>query len=191
MSVFKIPSGVYKMKQNIWRFWWGGKNMKKRTHWVAWEKMIMLKDRGGLGFRDMEKFNQALLARQGWHLLNNSNSLCAQNMKDKYCPNGNLLDTSFTQNCSQTWRDIMQGVMWRIGDGSKVNIRRSNWIPCDTGLKITGRRRSCRLKWVSQLMKERYLEWDTDVVNRFFWPHDVQEIKKILLAMDKHEDLLA
>jgi hypothetical protein len=156
MSVFNLPSGV-------WWFWWGGKNTKRRTHWVAWEKMIMLKDRGGLGFWGMEKFNQALLAQQGWRLLHNPNSLCARAMKAKYYPNGNLLDTSFTQNCSQTWRGIMhglelmkQGVMWRIGDGSKVNIWRSNWIPRDTGLKITGRRRSCRLKWVSRLMKEHY-----------------------------------
>jgi hypothetical protein len=143
----------------------------------------------------MEKFNQALLAGQGWCLLHNLNSLCALVMRAKYYLN--LLDTSFTQNCSQTWWGILhglellkQGVMWRIGDGSKVNIWWSNWIPRDTGFKISGRR-SYSLKWVSQLMKERYLEWDTIVLNRFFWTHDVQEIKKIPLAMDKNEVLLA
>jgi hypothetical protein len=36
--------------------------------------------------------NQALLARQAWHLLKYLNSLCACLLKAKYFPNGHLLD---------------------------------------------------------------------------------------------------
>jgi hypothetical protein len=96
----------------------------------------MMKDKGGIGFRDLQKFNQALLARQAWRLIERPDSLCVRIIKSKYYPNGELLDTSFPQACSASWRGIIyglellkKGVIWRVGDGTKVNIRRSNCLP--------------------------------------------------------------
>ena len=91
--------------------------------------MLQPKSHGGMGFRDMKLFNQALLAKQAWRLIENPQSLCAQVLKAKYFPNGFLVDTAFTGNASSTWQAIeyglellKKGVIWRIGDGSKVRI---------------------------------------------------------------------
>jgi hypothetical protein len=68
--------------------------------------MIQLKGYGGLGFRDLRLFNQALLAHQAWRLVAFPDSLCARVLKAKYYSQGNLLDIVVAYDTSQTWRAI-------------------------------------------------------------------------------------
>jgi hypothetical protein len=56
-------------------------------HWMSWGKMIRSKNIGGLGFKDLNCFNKALLAKQGWRLCHNPSSLMGQILKAKYFPN--------------------------------------------------------------------------------------------------------
>ena len=73
---------------------------------MSWKKMGLAKEKGGLGFRDLELFNLALLAKQGWCLLQNPNSLVATIMKAKYCPNSNFLEANLGQKPFYAWSSI-------------------------------------------------------------------------------------
>jgi hypothetical protein len=75
-------------------FWWGSKDGKRRTCWVAWEDMTMPKYMGGLGFRDMELFNLALLARQAWRILQDPGALSARILKAVYFAEGEFLEVN-------------------------------------------------------------------------------------------------
>lgn len=111
MGVCKLPCSVCDdLTQLVRNFWWGSKQGQRKTHWLAWDKIIEPKGKGGLGFRDFRLFNQALLAREAWHLLTNPVSLCSQVLKAKYYPNGSLEDTIFAGNASPTWHAIQHGL---------------------------------------------------------------------------------
>ena len=77
MSFFKLPKGLVRELENlIQKFWWGYSGDSRKMHWVCWEKLCEAKEVGGMGFKEIEKFNDALLAKQVWRMINNPRSLC-------------------------------------------------------------------------------------------------------------------
>jgi hypothetical protein len=148
----------------------------------------MPKGRGGLGFRDMKLFNQALLARQVWRLIQFPQSLCPKLLKAKYYPKCELIDTIFTADPSPTWRavehglnHVKQGIIWQIGPRTKVNIWRDPWIAQAPSRWISLKKGHGRMRWVSQLMLPGRREWDEQMLNKCMYSHDVAEVLKIRL----------
>lgn len=142
-------------------------------------------------------FNQALLARQAWRLLEFPNSLCARVLKAKYFPNGSLIDTTFSSNVSPTWRAIIyglellkKGIIWRVGNGQSIRMWRDPWIPRDHSRRPVTMRGNCRLKWVSDLIGQDGT-WDVAQIRRCFLNIDIELILSICLSPRQEEDFLA
>ena len=58
-------------------------------------------------------------------------------------------------------------------------------------LKPEGQKRPCRLKWVSQLIDNDSRCWKEDVLHRYFYDHDVEEIQKIRIPWRPADDVVA
>lgn len=62
MSCFKILKGIISKLESIMaRFCWSSDAHQRKIHWIVWDKLFLPKALGGIGFKDMERFNQALL----------------------------------------------------------------------------------------------------------------------------------
>ncbi|KAF5480768.1 hypothetical protein F2P56_001484 [Juglans regia] len=114
------------------------------------------KDIGGLGFRDFENFNIALLAKQGWRILLYPNSLSSRVLKLKYFSKSDFLEAKMGSNPSYIWRSILsarellqQGLQWRIGNWKSVRIWSDPWLPQPTSYKPQSGNKSLgkKLKW--------------------------------------------
>lgn len=110
MSVFKIPKGLCDdIQRVIAKFWWGSKENKHGIHWSKWNTVSHAKSKGGLGFRDLTSFNQALVAKQGWRLLQFPNSLMSRVLQAKCFRNSSFLKAKADSNPSYIWKNIL----WR------------------------------------------------------------------------------
>ncbi|OMO53282.1 Endonuclease/exonuclease/phosphatase [Corchorus capsularis] len=162
MSCFKFPKTfLMELNQMIARIWWGGSDSRRKIHWKSWEDLCVFKLDGGLGFRDFETFNLALLAKQGWRIIHNENSLCTKVLKAKYYQNKMFLTANLGGNPffygEVFWRDERPGT---ICSPNKVNSLMDNGT------------------------------WDLDLLNELFEPDDVGRILCIPLSVFPSRDTL-
>jgi hypothetical protein len=103
MSCFDLTKSMCDdIGRMICRFWWAQQDKDNKMHWVSWDTICQRKEKGGLGFRDLHLFNLAMLARQGWRLVQNPDSLCAQILRAKYAAGGSLLQAKEGPGISYT-----------------------------------------------------------------------------------------
>ena len=51
MSVFRLPASVCDdLTKMMRRYWWGVENGKRKKAWLSWERMMLPKAMGGMGF---------------------------------------------------------------------------------------------------------------------------------------------
>jgi ribonuclease HI len=199
MSCFKLPRGLCEHLNSVIRcFWWGSSKGKRKPHWVPWSEMTKPKYGGGLGFRDMELFNIALLARQAWRLLTNPFSLSARILRAVYYQNDHFLSADLGSSPSKIWRAICEGrdalklgLVKRIGSGEQTKIWSENWLPRDSRrLPVTSINESPPV-WVSQLIDQSSRSWNLEQLNANFIQMDIDIIRSIPLGLANHDDFWA
>lgn len=185
MSVFKIPDGLLdEIHSMLARFWWGN-GSETKMHRKSWEHLCLPKSMGGMGFRDLNIFNQALLAKQGWRLMHNDESLLHKILKAKYFKNTDLLNARRGFDPSYTWRSIwgakallLEGLKWRVGNGRDIRVWDDDWLPegssplDSSSLAVVDH----NLK-VCNLIDDQCAEWNQEILINTFTPSE----KKIIL----------
>lgn len=155
--------------------------------------MSYAKIREGMGFRDISSFNQALVAKQEWRLLQNPDSLVVKVLKARYFKRTNFLMAKACSNPSFIWRSFLwgrqvlqKGIRWRRGNGEKIQIQARNWIPRLTTFRPI-RMPSLHLEAkVSELILPNQL-WNESLIEQNFTRVDAEIIKRILLPRTPQE----
>ncbi|KAG8496161.1 hypothetical protein CXB51_009002 [Gossypium anomalum] len=199
MGCFLLPKSICEdMEQIIAKFWWQKGQEKRGVHWCAWSNLCKLKEFGGLGFRNFAKFNLALLAKQGWRLIENPKSLLGQTLKAKCSPNSDFLNSELGNLPSYTWKSIWaakellkSGLVWRVGNGHNIRIEADVWVPNADSLHINHRVRGQNLVMVANLIDSNTSSWKAELIKSTFSEEDAKKIFQIPLASTTHEDFLA
>src|SRR5690606_2793747 len=90
-------------------FWWEAEEHKRKIHWISWNKLCLSKTKGGMGFKDLQCFNQALLAKQAWRLIQFPHCLFSRVIKSMYYDNDQFLNAPLGSRPSYGWRSILHG----------------------------------------------------------------------------------
>ena len=191
MSCFRLPIKLCQdLEAMFCRFWWSNNLKQRKINWVSWKKLYDPKKMGGMGFQDSRKFNEALLAKQIWRLVNDTSSLLYQVFKAKFFPHCSILETETKTRGSYTWQSVMKarevilkGGAWRVGNGKSIKIWKHQWLLEDNHRSIiTHGPQLLQDCTVDQLILQPKMEWDTDLIDKLFLPYDPEAIKNIPLS---------
>ncbi|KAM1255800.1 hypothetical protein ACFX2G_030595 [Malus domestica] len=189
MSCFKLPIGLCRdIEKAIRKFWWKGNDKHKGIHWVSWERISKQKKSGGLGFKDIQCFNLALLAKIGWRLSLNSSSLLAIVLRDKYHTGKSFREAGRGKNTSWGWKGIFEarkvlqnGMRWRVGNGDCINIKEDPWFPKPSTFRVWPAVDLDAI-WVCDLIDPASNSWKANIIRVGFNREEAYTILSIPLS---------
>ncbi|KAM1949581.1 hypothetical protein ACFX15_009620 [Malus domestica] len=179
-------------------YWWSGDEGEKKMHWCSWERLCNPKMEGGLGFRFLYAFNLGMLAKQGWRLLSNPQSLVATVLKAKYFPTSSFMEAPLKPGASYVWKSIYTarnvlslGLRWQVGTGHSIRIWEDPWIPIPLRFRpYSPKPVGCTLTMVNELIDHVAKCWKIDVLQSLFSAEEVNLIRKIPLSVRNSPDHL-
>ncbi|XP_052623926.1 uncharacterized protein LOC128134194 [Lactuca sativa] len=179
-SIFKIPIATIKEIESICRsFLWAKGEVVKGKAKVKWSDVCKPKINGGLGIKNLRLWNDALLSKHVWNLINNKNSLWVQWMRENYIGKRNFWDIWKKKSMNWTWKRFLElrkiirpHVVSCIGNGGNTSLWHDWWHPIGILSTIIARRDWIRNGFndnslVSDVMNNDSYAWPVDWVNKF------------------------
>ncbi|XP_050241207.1 uncharacterized protein LOC126690119 [Quercus robur] len=198
------------LKERVWKKLqgWKGKMLSRARKEVLIKAVaqsiptytmgVFLLPEGGMGFRDIRSFNLAMLAKQGWRLTQDQDSLLTRCFKTKYFPRCSFLEAADCPNSSYVWKSVLvaqnilqTGCYWRVGTGSSIRVKEDKWIPNHPENKVLFPTENDEWEWrVLELIDWNVHRWDRERIYMCFNQFDTEAILKITLSRRHVQDRL-
>ena len=137
-----------------------------------------------MGFWDLRAFNLAMLAKQGWRMIQGNESLLHKCFKARYFPQSSFLDAKESSGCSYVWRSLVAalpilkaGHCWRIDNGSSIRVLWDRWIPNYPTNKVLHPNHDLLGEMaVSELINPEINVWRSEFIHSNFHRDDAEAI---------------
>jgi hypothetical protein len=139
MSLSWIPKGILEATRKLTsKFLWSGKKEAHVIPWVHWEKIVVPKELGGWGLKNIFLFSKALAAKGGWRILK-STSLWTKVVVKKYIEPIPVeiwlrIQQKSIKGASVIWKSIINafpvienGLSWKIGNELRFRLGKDPW----------------------------------------------------------------
>lgn len=128
-------------------------------------------------------FNQALLAKQSWRILDHPNCLFSSFFPSKFCHSTPFLEVKPSASSSEAWRSILhgkdvlvKGIRWQIGSGDKISIWNDYWLPSPLPIKL----HSCLF---DDTPLSTFLSLKNATVDKLFMPSTKEWNKNLIVSL--------
>lgn len=158
---------------------------------IKWHKR---RSGGGLGFKEIQKFNNALLAKQVWRIFSSPNLLVSKVLKAKYFHKESIFQCKVPRNASWIWQSFMssrkpveEGSWKKVGNGKSIRIWEDRWIPSSSDGKVTTVRPDC----AGPVMVDELIDgfrWNANLIFRTFCNQDAMKILQIPISLTGRDD---
>ena len=146
-----------------------------------------------MGFRDINAFNLAMLAKQAWQLIHGTHSLFYRVYEDRCFPSSTFLEAPLGHNPSFVWRSLLSArdviiasLKWKIGDGKRIGVAMHK---CLSHNPIFNGEPNPELK-VNDLIDADTRQWDRGKVHALFIAKTRNEILTLPLNDTQAKDSL-
>ena len=146
-----------------------------------------------MGFRDLHSFNLAMLSKQAWRLIHDTDLLFYKVYKAQYLPNSSFMMANVGSNPSFVWRSLLaardiifRGSNWRVGNGRTIGVYTHKWLTH----KPIPRTEAVLDMRVCELIDKDTQQWDCGKLDAMFSQRTREEILSIPLDHLQSQDML-
>lgn len=126
LGIFPLPSSVRNIIVSLCRnFLWGSSSAP-----IAWKQICLPKMEGGLGLRDLDAWNSALLSRILWNIQAKKDSLWIRWVNETYLGNASIWDWSTHSRDSCLFKQleaIRDKILLASGDPGAAECKLNSW----------------------------------------------------------------
>ncbi|VVA15284.1 PREDICTED: reverse mRNAase [Prunus dulcis] len=152
---------------------------------------------GGLGFRDLNTFNLALLGKQAWRLIHEPNSYWAKLIKARYFPNCDFINAVAGHRPSWGWIILLEGrevikenIRHQVFNGHNTKIWQDRWLlPPHQGYVVplnTVPLNASQL--VSEILDGQTRTWNTQALAQYVSQDTIKLISEVPIGNLHRED---